>query len=318
MMARMRWLALALATLTAACTGHGGPPPVCPSPLHPSARSDMTAVLVPDTDRVYLYGGRDANGPRGDLWLLTFGACGGWFELSPPSSPGPLAGYAAAYDSMRHRIVYIGGAGTNDVWSLDTDHLTFTKLATVGTPPVPTNAAVAAYDDMHDRIVWVGVETYELDFASSDQGQWRAVAGNSLTPPGSGTVDATRETLFLLDAKGLHAFPFLTSTWHDVGGTVPPAGAQLAWDALFNLLLAVGSVVDDVTLDGNATTASFVPISDPANGPPGPRTGFTTVGGGDALFFFGGTNGSCFFDDEWYFGFMDHAWLDQHAATSCQ
>src|SRR5436305_12692761 len=133
MMARMRFVALACA-LAIGCTKTG--PQQCPSLERPSARSGVTAVLEPGTNQIYALGGQGAQLPLDELWRYSFGACGGWSHLVLASSPGPRANYAAALDDMRSRIVYIGGGATNDVWSLDTNRLTFTKLLTTGAAPL--------------------------------------------------------------------------------------------------------------------------------------------------------------------------------------
>lgn len=308
---------VACAIAVAGCNQRSGPPPVCPSPLQPPARSDVTAVRVPETNTIYVYGGAGANGALADLWRYGFGACGGWITLSPTSSPGPRAGQAAAFDSARHRIIYLGG-GAGDVWSLDTDRLTFTKLMPAGTPPLPSSAGVAAYDDMHDRVVYVGIETFALDFSGSDQGEWRAVAGTSLQPPGDGVVDPTREALFVLDAAGLHALPFLTSVWHDVAtsGDAPPAGARLTFDALDNRMLAVADGVFSVTPDANAVSATWARLAT-TNDPPA-RAAFAAVAAGDTLWLFGGAAAGCALDDLWQLSFATGAWSLIQPATTCQ
>src|SRR4051812_40590801 len=104
---RVRPSAIALAcALAVACTKTG--PQECPSLQHPSARSEVTAVLVPATNQIYALGGQGAQLPLDELWRYSFGACGGWTRLVLPSSPGPRANYAAALDTKRSRILYIG------------------------------------------------------------------------------------------------------------------------------------------------------------------------------------------------------------------
>lgn len=294
----MRGLLLVLA---AGCA-YRSPLP-CPSPLHPPAMSGVTPLLVADTNQIYLYGGAQ-------LWRRSFGACGGWQNLTPPSTPTLGTIYAAAFDDKRHRIIYVAG----DVWSLDTNALTFTKLLTVGAPPLG-NSGVAAYDAMHDRLVFVGTFTYSLDFSVSDQGAWTELGASPVLAPATGAIDPTRATLLALDGAGLHAFAFPTSGWHDVAVTgALPAGARLTWDATRRRMLAVGNGTFVAQLDALATSGSFAQLAT-TNDPPA-RTGFGALADGDFVWLYGGTT-SCALDDEWQLDLGRNAWTNLHPATSC-
>jgi hypothetical protein len=312
----MRWIAALL--LVAGC-GVQGPPRQCPSPLRAPARSQVTPVLVPTTNQVYVLGGQSATGPLDELWRWSFGSCGGWERLTLASSPGPRAGYAAAFDDSRHRIVYIGGGGTNDVWALDTDRLTFTKLAPTGTPPVAAVDELAAYDAMHDRIIYAGVESWTLDFSGSEQGQWIFADPFTVQPPAASTVDPTRSLFLVLDAVGLHGYSLLTSTWRDltVHGDVPPAGARLVWDSAGKQLIAVADGTFIGALDANGNSATFTAMA--TTGDPPARTGFALAISGDQLWLFGGvTAAGCPLDDVWTLDLSSGAWSNVWPATTCQ
>ena len=316
---RLVWAALVPLAAVAACTTTG--PQQCPSLERPSARSQVNPVLVPATNQIYALGGMGQQLPIDDLWRYSFGACGGWSRMVPASSPGPRANYAAAFDDLRTRIVYIGGGTTNDVWALDTDRLTFTNLAAVGTPPPVAASEIAAYDDLHDHIVYAGIETYTLEFDNSDQGQWVFNDATSLQAPASGVVDPTRSMLIAYDRVGLHAFSLLTSTWHDVAlptSGAPPAGAVLTWDANDMRLVAVAA--DGVwwlDLDAGATTGSFTPLA--TTNPPPPRTGFAAAVSGTVLWLSGGVAASgCALDDLWTLDLESGAWSNVWPATTCQ
>jgi len=313
----------AAALAAAACTKTG--PQMCPSLERPSARSAVNAVLVPATNQIYALGGLGAQLPIDELWRYSFGACGGWTRLVLASSPGPRANYAAAFDDMRSRIVYIGGGSsgdggpTNDVWALDTNGLTFTKLAAVGNPPPIAEAEVAAYDGMHDRIVYAGIETYTLELGASDQGQWVFADATSLVAPASGVLDPIRSLLLVLDVNGLHGFSLLTSTWRDlaVAGDVPQPGAQLAWDALGGRLVAVADVVTIGELDANGGAAAFTTMAT-TNAPP-PRRGFAVAISGSIVWLSGGVTASgCTLDDLWTLDLDSAAWTNVWPATTCQ
>ncbi|HEX9103114.1 MAG TPA: hypothetical protein VF997_12970 [Polyangia bacterium] len=312
-------LALAAALAAAACTKTG--PQQCPSLERPSARSQVGAVLVPATNQIYALGGQGPQLPLDELWRYSFGACGGWARLVLASSPGPRAAYAAAFDDMRSRIVYIGGGASNDVWALDTNRLTFTKLGTVGAPPPVASSEVAAYDAMHDRVVYAGIETFTLEFGGSDQGQWVFSDGTSLRAPASAAVDPTRSLLVAYDAVGLHGFSMLTSTWHDIaiggGGGAPPAGATLVWnDGGHELLAVAADSVSSIALDAAATTATFTPL--PTTNPPPPRTSFAAAVSGTVLWLSGGvTAAGCTLDDLWTLDLGSVAWTNVWPATTC-
>jgi Kelch motif len=311
----MRWLAIGFAVL-AGCGMDGGAQ--CPSTLRPSARSQVNAVVTPATNQIYALGGQTAAGTVDELWRWTFGACGGWARLQLASTPGPRANYAAALDESRHRILYIGGAAQNDVWALDTDRLSFTKLAAVGTPPVAAAAEVAAYDGMHNRVVYAGIETYTLEFGKSDQGDWMFADATSLQAPASGTVDPTRAMLFVLDGAGLHGYSLLTSVWHDVSmhGDVPPAGARLLWDGTGKQLVAVGDGVFAGPPDASGGSVGFTRMA--TTGDPPARADFAAAISGDVLWIFGGaTAAGCILDDLWTMDLNSGAWTNVWPATTC-
>jgi Kelch motif protein len=318
----MRAMRLALAAVfvlplaAAACTRSGAQQ--CPSLARPSARSEVDAVLVPATNQIYALGGQGPNAPIDEMWRYSFGACGGWTHLALASTPGPRAGYTAALDNMRDRIVYIGGAATNDLWALNTDDLTFTKLAPTGNPPVVAKAEIAAYDDMNDRIIYAGIETWALQFGNSDQGQWVFNDPTSLQAPASGALDPTRSLLIALDNVGMHAFNLLTSTWHDVAmsGEVPPAGAVLVWDDVGEDMIAVADSVYVGEFDALANLATFAALA--TTGDPPPRTSFAAAVTGNTLWLSGGVNAAgCTLDDLWTLDLTSKAWTNVWPATTC-
>ncbi len=322
MMCAMRPAPLALvpALALAACTVNG--PQQCPSQARPTARSQVDAVLVAATNQIYALGGQGANIPSSELWRYSFGACGGWSQLTTAATPGPRANYAAAFDDMRDRIIYIGGGGgSNDVWSLSTDDITFTKLAAVGSPPVVAASEVAVYDDMHDRVIYAGIETYELDFGDSDQGNWMFIDGNSLQAPAYGTFDPTRETLFVRDLVGMHGFSLFTSTWHDVAmsGDLPTSGAELTWYAQSDQSSEPLAVADGVWTGAlDAVGDSIVWTAMPTTNPPPARTAFALAVSGTVVWLSGGVRADgCTFDDLWTLDLDTSTWTNVWPATTC-
>jgi hypothetical protein len=314
----MRFAFVAVLALAAAGCGKQGPGQ-CPSQLRPSARDEMTPVYVPTTNQIYLYGGQGSNLPLGDLWRDSLSACMGWDPLTLPTTPGPLTSYAAAYDSMRDRILYF--TSSTKTWSLDTEHLTFSQLATVGGAPGTNGSAVAVYDAEHDRAVVAGIGTNSLDFMSSDQGNWTFLASKSLAPGASGVLDPTRSMLIALDSAGLHGFSLVTNTWQDIaqnGDSQPPApGAELAWDDGVKSVVAIADGAWTGTLDANTTIMTWAKL--PTTGDPPPRTDFGLTVSGDELFLFGGADAKgCILDDEWTLDLRGLGWTNVWPATTCQ
>ena len=106
---------------------------------------------------------------------------------------------------MRDRIIYIGGAQPPTTSGRSTPtRSTFTKLATVGTPPVAAASEIATYDAEHDRIVYAGIEHRQRSTsAGSDQGDWTFLDTTLAARAGaSGVLDPTRSLLVALDNIG--------------------------------------------------------------------------------------------------------------------
>jgi hypothetical protein len=289
----------------------------CSSTARPPARTDFTAVRVPATDHLFVFGGRAPLAAVAALWRWGFGACAGWLHLPFETTPGPRAGYAADFDDRRHRILYVGGAQANDVWALDTDRLAFEQLLAVGSAPVPAGAEVAAYDHDRDRLIVVGAGTFALDFSGSPDGLWRGLAADSAGLGAAAAVDPTRSLLLVWDDAGLRGFAFLTSTWRTLAlsGALPPVPARLVWDGNRSRLLAVTGAVFAATLDGNGEAADFVRVA--TTGDPPPRAGFGVGISGDLLWLFGGSDGACVYDDVWTLDLNTGAWTNVEPATSC-
>lgn len=311
----MRLPLLVACVVAVGCT-KTGPPQQCPSLARPSARSQVTAVLVPADNQIYALGGQGPQLPLDELWRYSFGSCGGWTELAPASTPGRRANYAAAFDSKRNRIIYIGGGSSNDVWALDTNLLLFKQLQPGGTPPLVAAAEVAAYDDMNDRVIYAGVESYALDFSKNDDGVWSTIDGTTVMAPASATVDPTRSLMLVLDSAGLHGFSFLTGTWRDLAGATPAGGAVILWDPIGRELLAVGDQVSRGALDANGTAVTFTPL--PTTNTPPPRTSFAAALSGTVLWLSGGVNSTgCTLDDLWTLELGTGAWTNVWPATTC-
>jgi hypothetical protein len=93
------------------------------APNGPSARHSAGATFDSRRNRVVVFGGLDAVGPKGDLWAWDGRA---WTKLADasPDGPAPRAMGYIAYDRKRDRIVLFGGRrgwpdDLNDTWEWD-------------------------------------------------------------------------------------------------------------------------------------------------------------------------------------------------------
>jgi hypothetical protein len=320
---------LALALLAAGCTVQGDGS----CGVHPSARDGATAVFVPTSNEVYLYGGVTAtSGDAGDLWRYSFvGNCnGGWTPLATATHPSGIgAPYAAAFDSQRHRIVYVGFAGPN-VWALDTDSLTWTQLMpTLGpdlhmaTFPRPT---AAVYDAEHDRLL---VGPLQLRFSGSDQGQWEPlpVGSNHTVQPtltAASALDPVRRAVYALDDAGaLTVYNLLTDTQSAVtlaGDAIGSgAGARMAFDTQNQrmVVLAPGAVFSFEATNGDGTTATVTHLAPSGTAPPTRGNAAFALSGPLGLVFGGITPVACRLDDTWYL-VDEKQWQTRAVATTCR
>jgi hypothetical protein len=320
---------LALACAAAACTVHGSD--TCGSATaRPSARDGATAVLVPTTNQVYLYGGETAtSADAGDLWRYSFAAgCSGWAPIATDTHPtGIGADYAAAFDSTRQRILYVSLADAS-VWALDTDGLKWSKLLpTLGNTVtrVGFSAPVGAvYDAEHDRLL---VGNLQLRFAASDQGQWQALPVADPARPPSLTVasalDPVRRAVYSLDDSGaLRLYTLLTDAQQPVtlaGDPIGPvAGARLAWDDAQNrvALLAPGDLYAFSASDGLGANVTVTHLAPSGAAPPARSGPAFAITGSYGLVFGGRTTAGCMLDDSWLL-VGEKQWTAQAVATTC-
>ncbi|HUS66076.1 MAG TPA: kelch repeat-containing protein, partial [Kofleriaceae bacterium] len=251
--------------------------PMCgASALRPPGRKDVDAVVVPATRQVIVYGGDQAPfDPTGtppkslidDVWRFDL-ACGTWEKLSVTGTAGPRAGYAAAFDSRRNRMIIMGGnAGTGatppltaDVWALDVTTLAWTQLQPAGTAPSTRIGHRMTYDAAGDRVLLFGGtksrlngpalgDLQSLAFAAGPDGAWSQLtaAGAAGAPTRrydvSMDVDPKRGLLVLFGgalsfdvySDEVWAFDLASGAWRLVpaaGGALPSQrfGGKGGWD----------------------------------------------------------------------------------------
>lgn len=103
--------------------------------IRPDARSAVTMVYDPQTQRAGIFGGTGAN-VYADTWLWNGSS---WLNAQPLISPPARLGVALSYDSVRNKWVAFGGRGStgkllNDTWEYDATANTW-KTFSIATPP---------------------------------------------------------------------------------------------------------------------------------------------------------------------------------------
>lgn len=129
-----------------------------PSGTPPAARGGVTGVYDPTSNRMIVFGGRDASGEnRNDVWVLTHANGEGasqWIRLianGVAGSPPARSGHSAVYDSVNNRMIIFGGCQgscaplTDEVWVLsNANGLGGTPVWAELFPQVPQGVAPSA------------------------------------------------------------------------------------------------------------------------------------------------------------------------------
>ena len=162
-------------------------------------RSDATLVWDSRRARALLVGGELYEaGPQAGAWQLVTSGEAHWEPLTTSGiGPGPHAGSAAVYDSLRDRVILLSGrppypeVRTSELWELRlSDPPTWSRLELSGTARPQSRFDAHLELDAHDRLVLFGGDgdayadsaVWLLPLAESPL-QWRAV---ELTGPGPG------------------------------------------------------------------------------------------------------------------------------------
>ena len=129
-----------------------------PSGTRPSARFGHAMVYDSDRNRVMLFGGQDASGPKNDLW--EWDAVGGTWSGPVVAPPLLRARYehAMVYDSGRHCVVLFGGYGPSgmmdDLW--EWNGTAWSGPVLPATRPSARFRHAMVYDNARSRVVLFG------------------------------------------------------------------------------------------------------------------------------------------------------------------
>jgi Galactose oxidase, central domain/Kelch motif len=194
-----------------------------PSGAPPAARGSSTGVYDPASNRMIIFGGRDASGNnRNDVWVLADADGVGsnpsrWIRLiadDAAGSPPARSGHSAVYDSVNNRMIIFGGCSgacapvLNDVWVLSNANgiggtPAWAQLEVPAGPAARTNAA-AGYDAANNELVVFGgqdgsdnpcstfSDIWVLQFANGLGGTavWLEAQSNPAIPAGQNGVAA--------------------------------------------------------------------------------------------------------------------------------
>jgi hypothetical protein len=130
----------------------------------PQGRYYHAAACDPNSDRLFVHGGRRPSTFLDDLWSLDL-STNVWVHLSG-SDPGIRSNHGAALDPLRNRVLFFGGwcispdsvaCACNDVWALDLGSLLWTQVTAPPSPrPQERRDHAFLYDPPRDRFLVVG------------------------------------------------------------------------------------------------------------------------------------------------------------------
>ncbi|MDI6808237.1 MAG: kelch repeat-containing protein [Candidatus Eisenbacteria bacterium] len=251
-----------------------------PSGTLPPARSNHAVVYDTERKRLITFGGFGGT-ILGNVWALDLGSLT-WKKLvATGDAPPPLFGCSAVWDPLEGRVLVFGGDdGTspgNDIWSLDTETLSWHRIIARGTLPEARSTHTAIFDLVHGKMLVAG-----------GFGSWYL------------------NDVWSFDVKRL--------TWQEISPSPLPmcADAAFVYDPLREQALLFGgwngAFLDDTwKLDLNNLTWSQV---FPSASFPTARRGASFVRNeeGKRIFMFGGFDGTTYFDELWKFNLEDLSW----------
>jgi len=212
-------------------------------------------------------------------------ADGRWIQLPPPSA---RYLHGAVYDSLRDRMIVIGGYSThdlaNDVWTLSLSGTPqWTRLEPTGTPPSARHLFSTVYDPVRDRILVFG----GIDRSTGYLGDlWELSLGDApawrrLDPTGPGPSRR---------AQHVAIFDPLRDRMIVFGGFAPDASPPAAVNEVWALSLGDASRWTLLTPNGTG---------------PSPRTDASGIYDPvrDRLLVFGGRDGHAAVNDTWSLSF---------------
>jgi hypothetical protein len=217
----------------------------------PPPRRNPALAYDPNTNQMYMFGGRTAYTFFNDIWVLdlTPGA-EYWTQMTPSGTPPcPRTEITGIYDPVNNRLIFFGGdinysIRVNETWELDLSTMTWTQLTPSGPLPLARSAYAAVYDHLqHRMIVFSGAaspimpDVWSLDLTYGNE-TWQQLFPTGPAPQGRGqtfcALDESQNAMivgFGFDYPGyiqmlsdVWALNLTTMAWQQVvpPGTVTP------------------------------------------------------------------------------------------------
>lgn len=133
------------------------------SPPTPPPRRNPALAYNPNTNQMFMFGGRTAYTFFNDIWVLDMTPGSEyWTQLTPAGAPpSPRTEITGIYDPVSNRLIFFGGdqsggIRTNETWELDLNTMTWSILSALSVSnslPMARSAYAAVYDPTQHRII---------------------------------------------------------------------------------------------------------------------------------------------------------------------
>jgi len=301
---------------------------LAPSGSGPPGTYDLSGIYDSTGDRMLLFAGFTEL-PTNQLATLSFSGSTSWVTLSPTGvPPGGRTGHGAVFDPIRGRMLVIDGYSESDyqdVWSLDLNLQTWTKLQPTGTAPSARDGHVLVYDSTHDRVILFGGlsggnylnDTWALSLSGTPA--WSQISPTGTQPAGryaaAGVYDPGQDRLVLFGGYDGNSYGDVwalslsgTPSWTQLSPSGTPPLPRFLHNAVripaTNRMLVFGGTDSSLFNDVWTLTLSNPPAWSqlaPSGTPPVPRYQSTAIidTTRQRVVVFGGFDGTNLLSDTW-------------------
>lgn len=205
-----------------------------PVPGSPTRSTPETPVYDAARQEVVVFGGNDSvSGLLGETWAWN----GTNWRLAATTGPSPRVGGAIAYDSLRARVVLVGGAGT---LSNNTDHWEWDGAAwnqVFATTPMGGVGGALGFDPVRNRMLFADVfgSAYEYDGTS-----WAFLGNTGAVPQSTIVWDPSRQRL--VGSVNLNGIPTRAEWTGTLWQPIPGSLGQIAYDSASGRMLVLNNL----------------------------------------------------------------------------